>query len=903
MSSRSPLLTRLSSWTHAILRRSQMEREMDVELRFHVEARTEDLVHRGVPRQEALRRARIEFGPLESTKEECRESRGLNLLNSLIQDLRFALRMLRKSPGFTLAAVLTLALGIGVNAAVFGLVDAALLSALPFHEPERLAHIWSTDAGGDLHTPLPAQYVALRRFSRAFEQVAGTGWVDNFYGSDETGWQSLPGIVVSSNWLPTLGVQPLLGRNFFDDEETAGHDRVVMLSYSCWRTRFHADPRILGRQIVLNRRAVAVIAVLPQSLGTYYQNEIVAPLVLDSYLSTGKARVAGTVRIRIVGRLKPGVTLEQAQTETETIAAGLRSPAAPRDRGGHFVVEDFREMLRNPGPTLQNARRGLWLMAAAAAVVLLISCANVASLLLARGVKRQREVALRSALGSSRTRLIRQLLTESTLLFLCGAGLGLIAARWSQEVITKAVSGMISNSAYLEVNSRVFVGGLLICLICALFFGMIPALHTTRVNLTDNLKDATVHASSGPGARRPRNFLVVFQIALGMVLLVGFGLLFRSLLHVEAAPFGFDPQNVLTATVNLPVSRYAGLSARARLMHAAIERVRAMPGVESAGAVDTLPMDGADSARLTLETPSSKTAELPEEIYFVSVGSDYFSTLKIPMLNGRPFDELDTQSGKPVAIINGTFAEQFFPGANPVGFHLAFADSPTTWRQIVGVVSDFRQRNPEEDVRPLVYLPVAQTLPGRWSMVIRIRAAEDFAAITKSVRDWLRGVDSQLYWEMGSMDLQIANSESLTLRRPIITLSACFGGLALVLIIIGVFGVTSYSVAERTREIGIRVSLGAARTNILRLVLLESLGVALAGLALGTFGALALTRVLPVGQIGWSGSGIFLYNVSRADPVTYLFAVALLLAVVLAASGIPACRATRVDPLVALRHE
>lgn len=898
----SSLLTRVRSWSRSILRRSRMERDMDAELRFHIEARAEDLIRSGISCHEALRRARIEFGGLEETKEECRESRGLNLLDSLAQDLRFALRMLRKSPGFTLAAVLTLALGIGVNAAVFGLVDAALLSALPFHQPERLAHIWTTDAGGDLHTPLPTQYVAVRKYSHAFEQIAGTGWVDNFYGSDETGWQNLPGIVVSSNWLPTLGVQPLLGRNFFEDEEIGGRDAVVMLSYTCWRTRFHGDPRIIGRQIILNRRPVTIIAVLPQSLMSYYENEIVAPLVLDFYLSRGKARVAGTVRIRIVGRLKPGVTLEQARTETETIAASLRSPGVPQDRGGQLAVEDFREMLRNPGPTLQNARRGLWIMSAAAALVLLIACANVASLLLARGVKRQREVALRSALGSSRRRLVRQLLTESTLLFLCGAGLGLVAARWSQEAITKAVSGMVSSSTYLDVNGRVLLVSLGICLLCALFFGIIPALNATRVNLSDSLKDASLNASIGPGARRPRNALVVFQIALGMVLLVGFGLLFRSLLHVESAPFGFDPQNVLTATVNLPVS-YADLSVRARLMHTALERVRSMPGVESAGAVDSLPMDGADSARLAVETPSSKAAELPEEIYFVSVGSDYFSTLKIPMLAGRSFDEADTQSGKPVAIINRTFAEQFFPGANPIGYHLAFADSPTKWRQIVGIVSDFRQRNPEEDVRPLVYLPVAPMLPGRWSMVIRVRAAGDLGTITKNVRDLLRSVDSQLYWEMGSMQQQIVNSESLTLRRPIITLSACFGGLALVLVIVGVFGVVTYSVAERAREIGIRMSLGAARLKIMGLVLGESLGVTLAGLALGTFGAFALSRFLPVGQIGWSGSGIFLYGVSRTDPVTYLSAVALLVIVVLAASWIPARRATRVDPLVALRYE
>jgi predicted permease len=367
---------------------------------------------------------------------------------------------------------------------------------------------------------------------------------------------------------------------------------------------------------------------------------------------------------------------------------------------------------------------------------------------------------------------------------------------------------------------------------------------------------------------------------------------------------GYNPRNVLTATVALPTSRYTDPSARARLMREAVERVRLMPGVESAGITGSLPMEGADSARLKIEVPSPKAALAEDEIWFVSVSPEYFSTLEVAMLAGRPFRDWDGHESSPVAIINQTFAKEYFPRVNPIGYHVAFADSPTTWREIVGVVSDFRQRNPEEDLRALAYFPLAQTLPGgRWSMAIRVRASSDTARTSQGLTNWLRPVDPQLYWELGSMQQQIHDSESLTLRRPIITLLASFGGLAVVLAVVGVFGVTSYSVTDRTREIGIRIALGAARSEIAGLVLRETLAVTLVGLAMGTLGAFVLTRFFPTGPIGWSGSGVYLYGVSRTDPLTYTCAAALLASVALAASWVPARRASRLDPLMALRYE
>jgi putative ABC transport system permease protein len=375
-------------------------------------------------------------------------------------------------------------------------------------------------------------------------------------------------------------------------------------------------------------------------------------------------------------------------------------------------------------------------------------------------------------------------------------------------------------------------------------------------------------------------------------------------LHVESSPLGYDPRNVLTATVRSPVSPYADVSVRTRLMREALEYARLMPGIESVGITDSLPMYGASSGQLRIEIPSSKAAPAQEEIWFLSVSPEYFSTLKVAMLAGRPFHDSDGQQSSPVAIINQTFAKMYFPGVNPIGYHVAFADSSTVWREIVGVVSDFRQRNPEEDLRALAYFPFAQTLPtGGWSLALRVRASSDIDNMAAGFSKRLRQVDPQLQWELSSMQQHIHDSESLTLRRPLITLLASFGSVALVLVIVGVFGVTSYSVSERTREIGIRVALGAAPGEVARLVLRETLVVTLAGLAMGTLGAFALTRFFPTGPIGWSGSGIFLYGVSRTDALTYSCAAAALVSVALAASWVPARRAAFVDPIVALRYE
>jgi predicted permease len=896
-------MSRLRAWLlrlGELSRRDHRDREFAAEMESHLQLHIEDNLRAGMNPTEARRQALIKLGGLEQTKENYRQQRGLPLFESLLQDLRFAFRIFLKNPGFTAVAILTLALGIGTNSAIFSLVDSSLLRAQPFSNPAQLVRIWTTEADGEIHTPSPTEYLALRKSAQSFDEISGLGWADYFYGSDQSGWQNISGYRISSNWLTTLGVQPYLGRNFVAEEEEAGRDNVIILSFQCWRSRFNADPRIVGQRLSLNRRDFTVVGVLPETLGRYYDADIFAPLVLSSYT---EARGRDKARVQIAARLKPGVTLGQARSEISVIAQQLRASRPPTDPRGHLTVQQFTDNFQNLGPTPLNAQRGLWMMLVGAGLVLLIASANVSSLLLARAVKRRREIALRATLGCSRPRMIRQLLTECALLFLCGGSFGVLVARWSEDLLMKAIAGLSPNGEYVNINARVFLFSLGVSFLCALVFGLAPALHATRIDLNDSLKGAAPTTMNGFRSRRSRNLLVVSEVALGMVLLVGFGLLLRSFLHVESVPMGYDPANVLTASVGLSTPRYQEPAARLHFLREAVQRARLMPGVASAGMTETLPLDGANSGTLTLENHAAGANEGTGDTHRLSVDSNFFSTMKFTMLAGRLFNDHDSLDSSAVAIVNQTFASQFFPNENPLGRRFAFADSPLTWREIVGVVSNVRQRNLDEDSQPIAYLPLAQTLPRDLHLAIRVRASADMGSVARGLSNWLRPLDQDLFWEQGTMLQRIHDSESVSMRRPVVTLLALFGGLALLLALVGVFGVTSFSVAERTREIGIRIALGAARSEVAALVLKETLFLTAAGLASGALAALVLTQLLPAGPLGWSGSGVSLYGVSRTDLLTYSCSSILLGFVALSACYIPARRAMRVDPLVALRYE
>jgi predicted permease len=896
-------MRRLRAWLSRMgefFQRSQRDHDLTAEMESHLQLHIEDNLRAGMTATEARRQALIGLGGVEQTKQAYRDRRGLPFFETLLQDLRFTSRMLLKNPGFTTVAVLTLALGIGTNSAIFSLVDSALLRALPFRKPAQLVRIWTTEVDGELHTPSPTEYSALRKNAQSFDEISGLGWADYFFGSDQSGWQNITGYRISSNWLTALGVQPHLGRNFVAEEQETGHDNVAILSFQCWRSRFNADPHIIGQRLAINRRDFTVVGVLPETLGRYYDADIFAPLVLSSYT---EARGRDKARVQIAARLKPGVTLSQARSEISVIAQQLRAPRPPTDPSGHLTVQPFTDDFQNLGPTPLNAQHGLWMMLAGAGFVLLIASANVSSLLLARAVKRRKEIAVRATLGCSRPRMIRQLLTECALLFLCGGSLGALVARWSEDLLMKVIAGLSPNGAYVNINARVFLFSLGVSFLCALLFGLVPALHATRIDLNDSLKDAAPATVSGLRSRRSRNLLVVSEVALGMVLLVGFGLMLRSFLRVESVPMGYDPANVLTASVGLSTPRYQEASARLHFLRETVERARLMPGVESAGMTESLPLDGADSASLILEHHAPDVNGGAGDTHRLSVDSEFFSTMKFTMLAGRLFSDNDSMDSPAVAIVNQTFANQFFPNENPLGRRFAFADSRMTWREIVGVVSNVRQRNLDEDSQPIAYLPLTQILPRDLHLAIRVRASANMGPVSRDLSNWLRPLDQNLFWEQSTMLQRIHDSESVSMRRPVVTLLALFGGLALILALVGIFGVTSFSVAERTREIGIRIALGAAHSEVAGLVVKETLLLTVAGLASGALAALVLTQMLPAGPLGWSGSGISLYGVSRSDVLTYSCSGILLSFVALSACYIPARRAISVDPMVALRSE
>ena len=888
------------NWFKQLFSRRRLYDDLSKEIQEHLEEKIEELVASGMSRKEAAAAARREFGNVTLMEEDSREVWRWSSIENFLMDVRYGLRMLRRSPGFTAIAVLTLALGVGANSAIFSLVDSSLLRALPFSKPARLVRIYTTETDGEIHTPSATEYLALRKYAQSFDEITGLGWADYFYGSDQSGWQNISGYRITTNWLTALAVQPYLGRNFVEEEQEAGRDNVAILSFNCWRSRFHADPQIVGQRLTLNRRNFTVVGVLPETLGRYYGDDIFAPLVLSSYTA---ARGRDRARVQIAARLKPGVTLGQARSEISVIAQQLRASKPPTDLSGHLTVQEFTEEFQNLGPTARNAQRGLWMMLGGAGLVLLIASANVSSLLLARAVKRRKEIAVRATLGCSRPRMIRQLLTECAVLFLCGGILGVLVARWSEDLLMNLIAGLGPNGAYVSINSRIFLFSLGVSFLCALVFGFVPALHATRINLNDSLKDVVPTTVGGFHSHRPRNLFLVSQVALGMVLLVGFGLLLRSFLHVESVPMGYDPANVLTASVGLSTPRYREPSARLHFLRATVERARLMPGVESAGMTETLPLDGADSGSLIVENHAAGAHEGTRETRRLSVDSEFFSTMKFTMLAGRAFNDNDSIDSAAVVIVNQTFANKFFPKENSLGRRFAFADSPMTWREIVGVVSNVRQRNLDEDSQPIAYLPLAQTLPHDLHLAIRVRDSTDMGPVSRGLSNWLWPLDQDLYWAQSTMLQRVHDSESVSLRRPVVTLLALFGGLALLLALIGVFGVTSFSVAERTREIGIRIALGAARSEVAGLVLKETLLLTVAGLASGALAALVLTQLLPAGPLGWSGSAISLYGVSRTDSLTYFCSCAVLGFVALAACYFPAQRAMRVDPMVAMRYE
>ncbi|MGB2638487.1 MAG: ABC transporter permease [Candidatus Acidiferrum sp.] len=883
------LWSRLRSWSHDAIHRSRIENEMDAELRFHVEAYADDLIRKGVPRDEAVRRARIEFGGLERVKEEGREARGLGFMDTLRQDLRFGARTFRKSPGFALVTVLTLALGIGANTAIFSVVYGVLLNPLPYKEPSRLVLLnETTPKVGKVSVSYP-NFLDWRAQSSQFAQMAavcGVGF--NFAGVTQP--ESISGEAVSSNFLSLLGVKPLLGRDFDPAEEKPGAAPVVLLSYSLWQSHLGADPGALGRTIVLDGRSFTIVGILPANFRWPDKVDVLEPIGVWAAQDSDDATQRGARGdLVVVGRLAPNSSFAQARSEMEGIAARLAKEYPGANDQFGVALQPIRDAF------VGDVRPAILALFGAVVFVMLIACANVANLLLVRGAGRSREVALRMALGATRSRIIRQMLTESFLLALFGGAVGLCLAEAGIRGMTSLIPSATLSGASIQLNAVVVLFAAGIMTLAAFIFGAIPAVRSTSPNVQSQLKEGSQGTGTGIAQNRLRSAFVVTELALSLVLLAGAGLMMKSLHLLLSVSPGFQPNRVLTMEMDLRTAQYDKDPAIRNFWQQVLDRVSVLPGVQSAAVGTVVPLTGHhDRADITVEgMPLPKPGSFPHpDIHIVSAG--YFRTLGVPLIAGRTFTQDDTETALQVGMINAKLAREFFPRGDAVGKRFLFGHPSNTsapkWIEIVGVVGDTKLYSLANPARLEVYVPFSQAPSGHMNLLVK--SAVDPSAMTSAVRGVVASVDKdQPIFATSTMNRLL--HDSVSTQTFTLILLELFSTVALVLAAIGIYGVISYSVAQRTRDIGIRMALGASPGNILQNILGLGLWLTGAGLGLGLMGAFAVTRVL----------SSLLYGVQSTDAVTFS-AVSLVLAVVaLAASYLPARRAMRVDPMVALRYE
>ena len=870
------------------VRRKERERDLERELRSDLESEAEEQQEKGFSAEEARYAAQRAFGNIALVKEEARETWNWGPIERLLQDIRFSARMLRKSPGFAIFAVLALALGLGANAAIFSVVDAVLLRSLPFQNAGGLVEIWedASRMGFPLAPLAPANFVDWKHRNHVFEDMAALK--GDLYALTGAGTpEQIEGSPITANLFPLLGVSPILGRGFSAEEDRRGGPRVVLISYGLWQRRFGGDSAIVGRGILLNNEKYAVVGVMPRGITFPEKSEIWVPLAL------GPRELAERDNhyLRVFARLKPGVTLARARREMADLAAQLAREYPESNTNIGAMVVSLRDQL------VGDLKLTLWVVSAGVACVLLIACANLAGLLLARGAGREREFAVRSALGAGRARLIRQTLIESLLIAAFGGGLGIVLAELALPFLRHLLPSTLSAWSDLRIDFSLLGFLLLVSILAATLFGILPALIFSRLDLSISLQRGGRVAVGG--STRARKMLIVSEVALAVVLLVGAGLLTRTLWALAHVPLGFHAEGVITLRTSLPVSSnspYRSFVARSEFYRRVLERVTVIPGVLSAGYTTFLPLtNSGGTSPFTVEGAPPPPPGQSNDANHRVISPDYFKTINVRLRAGRFFRDSDVADAPPVAIINQAMARQYWPNQNPLGRRFQLGRVPGVWFTVVGVVDNVRQIGLDVNGRAEMYFPYTQPAGTEGYVTPRdlaVRVKGDVMAYAKALESAVWGVDrNQPIADVMPMEELIA--VKLVSRQIALKLIAAFAGLALLLAALGLYGLLAYTVLQRRREIGVRMALGAQPRQVSAAVLREGLRLMLAGLAVGVVASWAVMRSL----------NSLLYGVAATDGWVLAGSALILLVVGLMASYLPAYRAAAIDPMTALRYE
>ena len=811
-------------------------------------------------------------------------------MKTFLQDVRYGLRVLAKAPGFTAVAVLAIALGVAANTAIFSVINAVLLEPLPYREPGRLVSLWEMNRARDARQNVlsPANLIDWKEQTNVFEDVAA--FMDiraNLSGGGEP--EEVVVQYVTPNLFPLLGVEPIKGRGFTNEDATPGAARTVVLGHGIWQRRFGSDPGVVGKTFNLSGTPVTVVGVMPARFQWFIRKgsrTAAPPEMYSAFALSDTYRKRQGRYMSAVARLKDGVTRERAELELNHLAARLEEQYPEFNKGWGAEVVSLRDQFAGP------IKPVLWVLLGAVGFLLLIACANVANLLLARGASRQKEIAIRTALGAGRARVVRQLLTESVLLAVVGGVLGLLLAWWGVELLLALSPRDVLDLGGVGLNVPVLVFTLGVSLLTGIVFGVVPAFEASRVSTSESLKEGAKGTTMGKRGGRLRGAFVVVEIAMALVLLVGAGLMLKSFARLRSVDPGFEPDNVLTMRVSLPVRKYKEDAQVIAFTRQATERLAALPGVEAAGAVNYLPFAGPGSATnfKIVGRPDPPPGEEPDTDVRVT-DENYFRAMGIPLLRGRMYNVQESAERGQVAVVTQSFVDKYFPGEEPLGKQLLvnMKDEPNP-TEIIGVVGDIKLHALDEAPQPTVYWPHAELVYSNMTFVVRAKG--DPTALGTAARGAIQAIDAdQPVADMRPMGQFLA--ESVARARFSATLLGVFALVALVLAGVGVYGVMAYAVAQRTHEIGVRVALGAQARDVLRIVLGQGMALAGAGLALGLLGAFALTRLL----------SSLLFEVSTTDLATYATLTGFLLLVAFLACFIPARRATKVDPMVALRYE